>query len=409
MIVPNGKQTEGGYVLVTVAATLIILVGFTALAIDSGVLYADRTQSQRAADAAALAGAVTFVVDTKSSQPATAEAHARAAALNNTVMGVPIASAEVDVCVGDASSGTCNPDPSLKRVKVTITRQESTFFARIWGTSSVTTRVEATAEASSAPTSAMCLKPFFIPNTAFLPVPDPSNPPSQCTACGSGNVLVDVNTFSKTPFAQGLIDNDTSFIVKPQDPHSALAPSQFYLLDLPSNSGNTGKNGYKDNIETCLNTATVCRDSYNVITGNTVGPTRSGIQNLIGDPPLYSYQAVGQYKYLADGTIHDTSKALVVAPIWNPCATALPDGTLLCPNPNNPSAPNLGGQFPSGSGSNVPPISIIGFALVFIDSVDNQEGVHVHLIDVMACGPDISDPDGSSAYSIPVRLIRPPE
>ena len=32
MIVPNGKQTEGGYVLVTVAATLIILVGFTALA-----------------------------------------------------------------------------------------------------------------------------------------------------------------------------------------------------------------------------------------------------------------------------------------------------------------------------------------------------------------------------------------
>src|SRR5439155_283555 len=95
---------------VTVAATLIILVGFTALAIDSGVLYADRTQSQRAADAAALAGAVTFVVDTKSSRPATAEAHARAAALNNTVMGVPIASAEVDVCVGDASSGTYNTD-----------------------------------------------------------------------------------------------------------------------------------------------------------------------------------------------------------------------------------------------------------------------------------------------------------
>src|SRR5947207_15873026 len=104
MIVPNGKQTEGGYVLVTVAATLIILVGFTALAIDSGVLYADRSQSQRAADAAALPGAFTFVADTKSSQPATAGAHARAAALHHTAMGVPIASAEGGVCVGDSSS-----------------------------------------------------------------------------------------------------------------------------------------------------------------------------------------------------------------------------------------------------------------------------------------------------------------
>jgi len=395
MIVPNGKQTEGGYVLVTVCALLVVLVSFVALAIDTGIVYADRTQSQRAADAAALAGAFTFVADGKSSQPATAEDHARATAVKNTVMGVPIDSAQVDVCVGDVSGGACNPDPSLKRVKVTITRQEPTFFAKILGSSWVTTRVEATAEASNAPTSAMCLKPFFIPNTAFAPVSGPAN---SCTACGSGNVLVDVVSNSKTPFAQGLIDASTSFTLKPQDPHDALVPSQFYLLDLPSNSGQTGKNGYKDNIETCLNTSTVCRDSYNVITGNTVGPTRSGIQGLIGDPPRDTYVDVGQYHY-PDGTTHDTSKALVVAPIWNPCATNLPDGTPLCP----------GGQFPSGSGSNVPPISIIGFALLFIDSVDNQEGVHAHLIDVMACGPDISDPDGSSAYSVPIRLIRPPE
>jgi len=396
MIVPNGKQTEGGYVLVTVAIMLVVLIGFTALAIDTGILYADRTESQRAADAAALAGAFTFVADPKSSQPATAEAHARAASLKNTVMGVPIDSAQVDVCVGDVSGGACNPDPSLKRVAVTITRQEPTFFAKIWGTSSVTTRVQAIAEASNAPTSALCLKPFFIPNTAFAPVSGTSN---SCTACGSGSLLVDESTHSKTAFAQGLIDNSTSFILKPQDPHDALAPSQFYLLDLPSRNGQTGKNGYKDNIETCLTTATVCRDSYNVITGNTVGPTRSGIQSLIGDPPLDTYVGVGQYRY-PDGTTHDTSKALITVPIWNPCVTNLPDGTPFCPT----------GQFPSGSSSNqVPPLGIIGFALLFVDSVDNGEGVHAHLIDVMACGPDISDPDGSSAYSVPIRLIRPPE
>ena len=399
MIVPNGKQTEGGYVLVTVAGMLIVLVTFTALAVDSGILFADRTQSQRAADAAALAGALTFVVDTKSSQPATAEDHARATAVKNTVMGVPIDAAQVDVCVGAGSPGACTPDPSLKRVKVTITRQEPTFFAKIWGASwmNVTTRVEAIAEASNAPTSAKCLKPFFIPNTSFAPVSAGSN---SCTACASANVLVDgsTNPPSKTAFAQGLIDNSTSFILKPQDPHDALVPSQFYMVDLPSNDGNTGKNGYQDNIVTCLNTATICRDSYNVLTGNTTGPTRAGINTLIGNPPRDTYVNVGQYQY-PDGTTHDTSKALVVAPIWNPCTTNLPDGTAFCP----------GGQFPSGGGTNVPPLSIVGFALLFVDSVDNQEGVHAHLVDILACGPDISDPDGSSAYSVPLRLIQPPQ
>src|SRR6266566_3628043 len=74
---------------------------FSALAIDTGILYSDRTQSQRAADAAALAGAFTFVADGNSIQPATAEAHARATAVKNTVGGVTIDPAQVAVCVGD--------------------------------------------------------------------------------------------------------------------------------------------------------------------------------------------------------------------------------------------------------------------------------------------------------------------
>src|SRR5206468_11438338 len=141
---------------------------FSVLSLDSGNLISDHTHSNLETNTAALTVAFTYVADPKMSQPATAEAHARATAVKNTVGGVTIAPAQVDVCVGDDSSGTCSPDPSLKRVKVTITRQEPTFLARIWR-SSVTTRVEATAEASSAPTSALCLKPFFIPNTAFAP------------------------------------------------------------------------------------------------------------------------------------------------------------------------------------------------------------------------------------------------
>src|SRR6266704_1025254 len=77
MMVRNRKEAESGYVLVTVAVLLVVLVGFTTLAIDTGMLFAARTQAQRAADAAALAGASTFVLNSSDLTPAaTARANA---------------------------------------------------------------------------------------------------------------------------------------------------------------------------------------------------------------------------------------------------------------------------------------------------------------------------------------------
>src|SRR5439155_13656988 len=93
------KDKEGGYVLVTVAALLLVLLGFMALAIDSGILLGARTSSQRAADAAALAGAATFVLDAASPQPDTAILHARQTAMSNKVLGTLIEDAQVDVQV----------------------------------------------------------------------------------------------------------------------------------------------------------------------------------------------------------------------------------------------------------------------------------------------------------------------
>ena len=42
---------QKGYVLVVVAITLIILVGFVALGVDTGALYSARTSAQEVADA----------------------------------------------------------------------------------------------------------------------------------------------------------------------------------------------------------------------------------------------------------------------------------------------------------------------------------------------------------------------
>ena len=52
----NAKR-ERGQIMVLVALGLVALLGFTALAMDMGMAYADRRQAQNAADAGALAGA----------------------------------------------------------------------------------------------------------------------------------------------------------------------------------------------------------------------------------------------------------------------------------------------------------------------------------------------------------------
>src|SRR3972149_9190558 len=52
----RGQKTERGQALIMFALGLAVLLGFTAMAIDVGLLYEDRRHLQNTADAAALAG-----------------------------------------------------------------------------------------------------------------------------------------------------------------------------------------------------------------------------------------------------------------------------------------------------------------------------------------------------------------
>src|SRR5262252_4519092 len=97
------RSKEEGFVLVTVACILVALVAFVALGVDIGVLYGARTSAQEVADAAALAGAYTFITQPTASQPDTAYNHALQVALNNTIMGTPVTAANVTVAVDVAN------------------------------------------------------------------------------------------------------------------------------------------------------------------------------------------------------------------------------------------------------------------------------------------------------------------
>ncbi len=87
MVTTNNNNR--GQILVLVAISLVVLLGFAALAIDIGYFYHTKNQLQGAADPAALAGAAALVDKNDFAQPA-----ARTAAVNyalkNTAAGSPV-------------------------------------------------------------------------------------------------------------------------------------------------------------------------------------------------------------------------------------------------------------------------------------------------------------------------------
>src|SRR5437773_12099543 len=134
----NTSRKQKGFVLVVLALLLVVLIGFLALAVDVGVLYSARTSAQEVADAAALAGAFTFINDTKSPQPQTASDNAVQVAINNSILGQPIAAGDVNV----------NVDYANRRVKVDVQSTQNTYFAKAFGVQTANVGVEAGAEAA---------------------------------------------------------------------------------------------------------------------------------------------------------------------------------------------------------------------------------------------------------------------
>ncbi|RPI29718.1 MAG: hypothetical protein EHM61_00595 [Acidobacteria bacterium] len=361
------KQSgQDGYVIITTAVLLVVLLAFAALAVDVGMFYSSRAGLQRAADAAALAGAFSFVSNPSAVQPQTAQEQSLNTALSNEVFGTRIKSGEV----------TVNVDVGSRRVTVNISRAERAFFAGVLGATSANIGVRAIAEASANALASYCTKPWFVANTMLSELP-------PCDACTAGEVLMANGLI--TPFGQSKIG--TGFRVKPGQPENALAPGQFYCIRLGTS---TGGSDYENNISKCASQVISCGMSYGVEPGNKIGPTKQGVTGLIGNNPD-EFVALGQYRR-PDQSVWDTSRSLIVVPIWSVC-----DMAGFCP----------AGQLPNG-GANVT-IPVVGFALLFIDGLSGND-VLAHLVGVFPCGdtPPGSAPGETGPFSVLVRLVRLP-
>src|SRR5579875_318095 len=149
----NCGWNDRGATLLMVAAALVFMLGMCALAIDLVTGYLARVQCQRAADAAALAGAKVFI-DTGctstggcgGSQEPLATQQAVSVAAQNPVMGLAPAASTV-------STSFNYPTPLDPQITVTVYRDSAhgdpvpTFFAKIFGINYMNVSASATAEA----------------------------------------------------------------------------------------------------------------------------------------------------------------------------------------------------------------------------------------------------------------------
>jgi Flp pilus assembly pilin Flp/uncharacterized Zn-binding protein involved in type VI secretion len=154
-LIKKFHKEESGASMVIVALTSIILLGFTALAVDLGYAYSVKVDMQSACDLAALAAAPSLPDDLKCEE---------VAKMYGAENGFPEDSVSAEV-IEDG-----------EKVEVTITQEVNTFFAGIIGYNNMTITAHSTAAAGEERRGGPAQYAIFSGNTAYFN--------------GGGNVLV---------------------------------------------------------------------------------------------------------------------------------------------------------------------------------------------------------------------------
>ncbi len=297
---------ERGVAIVQVALALAILLGMSALAIDVGMLYEVRTELQRTADAAALAGASAFIDFPVTMAPDPARQRALQYALANGTARAPISAGQVDIQVLQAE----------EKVRVRVDATANTFFARILNVDLVDVAAQAAAEAAVGGVQAVCVKPLAIPDR-WLDADDddgnriwddpeswvyePQAPMLDLYAqAGSPDPTGYGSNFTYDVMSDYPLDYGRPMTIKAAedtgDPSDAPVDSFFFPWIMPvsegrigecrwQSEGESGADPYRANICNC-NMATITLDrEYETENGDMEGPTFGGVQELIKMDP----------------------------------------------------------------------------------------------------------------------------
>lgn len=270
-------NNERGVALAFVALLLFVLLGLAALAIDIGMLYGSRTEAQRSADAAALAGASVLL---RSGQD---EAGARATAIdyaarNSVRREAPeVLPGDVDV---DLSDG-------LVRVRVIRSEDRGTpvpnVFARAIGFPTSDVRAVGAARAGMA-NAVRCPLPFALVDRFWKGSPEDRmsrfddsfiRPPDSYVA-GSRSATVPQEG-DRTGW--GELDFGTPWRIYPGQNNQAPTPGYYYPVSLDQ----TGGDPYRDWIVGCRSPDRTFALGQELLIepGRMVGPTNQGFSELL--------------------------------------------------------------------------------------------------------------------------------
>ena len=295
-------REERGAAIVQVALGLAILLGMGALAIDVGMFYNVRTELQRTADAAALAGASAFIDFPVTMATDPARQRALQYALANGNPRTPISAGQVDIQVL----------PAEEKVRVRVDATANTFFARILDVDLVDVAALAAAEAAVGAVQAVCVKPLAIPDRWLDEddddgnriwdepeswVYEPEAPTLDVYAqAGSANPTGYGSNFTYDMMSDYPLDYGRPLTIKAAedtgDPSDAPVDSFFFPWIMPfsegrigectwQSEGESGADPYRANICNC-NMATITLDrEYETENGDMEGPTFQGIRELM--------------------------------------------------------------------------------------------------------------------------------
>lgn len=437
-----GRNPEKGQTIALVAVSMVGFVAMGALAIDLTSLYSARGEIQRAADAAALAGAKAFVDSGVTTDPGNSSL--RTIALNMAQAYTAGAASQNLVASGAAQVAAGSPavDFSLAgNPRITVTLQRTglpLFFARIWGSRFASVSATAVAEAynpaysqnngnSFLPSAPKCVKPILIPND------DPQSGLHFInTATGAVNVSGSVQFVGEQiPFTTACLPGGgrvKACNLRPAkkglpgfQPPSAgqylpmlAGTTHQYCQGAAAQGCSSSATDFEQSVACCDGTpfnAPRCGTSATAATwdqsidarGTGVGgsPVSSGLQCLIhaqgngqdtldpsdflsgNGPLLISPGSFSQSRYgLSTGAIVATSDSIMTVPLFDNSGQFLPDN----------------GQ-----------VTIVGFLTLFVNDANGSSGdFTATIMNVTGCGNTVSTASpisGGGASAIPVRLI----
>jgi hypothetical protein len=424
----TNSNRQKGQTIALVAVAMVSFVAMGALAIDLTSLYSARGEIQRAADAAALAGAKAFVDSGVTTDPGNSNLQSIATTMAQSYAAG--AAAQNLVAKGAAQLVPALPVTDfslLGNPRITVTLQRTglpLFFARIWGGNFASVSATAVAEAYNPsysqskttgflPSAPKCVKPLLVPN-------------------GTNNTNAYVNTTTGSVIAPAFANLGKQIVFNsPCKPNSTGCQlpggknqlSQNEYLPMLTSSVHrycpscSGSSDFEQSIECCDGGAfafsqcgtggTVASWDANVNPGgpgNSGGPVQSGLQCLTHVPNGTGKPDLLDASNLAAGT----GPAQISPGSFNQTRYGLSSNALIGTSDSIITVPLFDNLLVNLQQANHQ-VTIVGFLTLFVNDANAPNGnFNATILNVTGCGnsPSSAPPvSGGGVSAIPVRLI----